>query len=91
MTCAVHKHNGIVSTPLDVHHIWPLGEGGPDNDANTVKLCPNGHRRVHDYFRLLKKHNGKVPWMKRKFYGHKVRNVAVQGYTAMIEAEAMGL
>ena len=30
-----------------LHHIWPLGLGGPDVRDNLVPLCPSGHDRVH--------------------------------------------
>lgn len=33
---------------LEVHHIKPLAEGGPDTIFNTVALCPNCHRRCHN-------------------------------------------
>jgi predicted restriction endonuclease len=33
-------HNGFYS---EVHHIWPLGEGGLDNFDNMIVLCPNHH------------------------------------------------
>lgn len=32
---------------LEVHHVRPLGEGGPDTTENTVACCPNCHRRLH--------------------------------------------
>ena len=32
---------------LEVHHIVPLAEGGPDVPSNVVALCPNCHRRCH--------------------------------------------
>ncbi|HEX2533966.1 MAG TPA: HNH endonuclease signature motif containing protein, partial [Chitinophagaceae bacterium] len=32
---------------LEVHHMLPLAQGGPDIVENTVALCPNCHRRVH--------------------------------------------
>jgi 5-methylcytosine-specific restriction endonuclease McrA len=32
---------------LEVHHIRPLAEGGPDTVDNAVALCPNCHRRLH--------------------------------------------
>ena len=32
---------------LEVHHVHPLGEGGPDTVDNVVALCPNCHRRAH--------------------------------------------
>jgi 5-methylcytosine-specific restriction endonuclease McrA len=32
---------------LEVHHVIPLGEGGPDTISNAVALCPNCHRAMH--------------------------------------------
>lgn len=32
---------------LEVHHVKPLADGGPDTIDNAVGLCPNCHRRVH--------------------------------------------
>lgn len=32
---------------LEVHHVRPLGEGGPDTTDNAVACCPNCHRQLH--------------------------------------------
>lgn len=32
---------------LEVHHVRPLAEGGPDTTDNTVACCPNCHRALH--------------------------------------------
>lgn len=32
---------------LEIHHITPLAEGGPDTAENAVALCPNCHRECH--------------------------------------------
>ncbi|MCH8979257.1 MAG: HNH endonuclease [Armatimonadetes bacterium] len=32
---------------LEVHHLQPLGKGGPDTVENAVGVCPNCHRRCH--------------------------------------------
>ncbi|OJJ11534.1 hypothetical protein BKI51_07265 [Alphaproteobacteria bacterium AO1-B] len=32
---------------LEVHHVKPLAEGGPDTTDNAVALCPNCHRHLH--------------------------------------------
>ena len=32
---------------LEVHHVTPLADGGPDTVENTVALCPNCHREAH--------------------------------------------
>lgn len=33
---------------LEVHHVRPLAEGGPDTTCNAVAGCPNCHRRLHE-------------------------------------------
>lgn len=35
------------SAYLEVHHVQPLAEGGPDTVENAVALCPTCHRAVH--------------------------------------------
>lgn len=35
---------------LEVHHVIPLANEGPDTTTNTVALCPNCHRRCHHSF-----------------------------------------
>jgi hypothetical protein len=35
------------SSYLEVHHVRPLAEGGPDTPDNAVAACPNCHRRLH--------------------------------------------
>lgn len=37
----IHIGNGQYYT--EVHHIWPLGHGGPDDHSNMVVVCPNHH------------------------------------------------
>jgi 5-methylcytosine-specific restriction protein A len=32
---------------LEVHHVRPLAEGGPDTVDNTIAVCPNCHRQLH--------------------------------------------
>lgn len=74
--CTVHRHND--DPPIDAHHVWPLGMGGPDVPANIIPVCPNGHRDIHSYMRLLLT-NPKPPWTERRKYGRKTRFFAEQG------------
>lgn len=32
---------------LEVHHVRPLADGGPDTPENVVAICPNCHRELH--------------------------------------------
>lgn len=32
---------------LEIHHLQPLAQNGPDTVENTVALCPNCHRELH--------------------------------------------
>jgi len=32
---------------LEVHHVFPLADNGPDTIENAVGLCPNCHRECH--------------------------------------------
>jgi hypothetical protein len=32
---------------LEVHHVVPLANDGPDTPANTVAICPSCHRELH--------------------------------------------
>lgn len=82
-TCAAHAHRELV--PMEDHHVWPRGEGGPDVPANIVRLCSNGHGQVHWLLSLLIKHNGDLPWSTRRQYGVKVRQLAALGWRRIQE------
>ena len=76
--CAVHRHGSRV--PLEVHHVWPLGDGGPNIASNRRKVCANGHYEVHNFYDLLMVSAGHVPWKASRGYGWKVRALARAGY-----------
>lgn len=78
MVCACHKHREMV--PMEVHHIWPKGMGGPDIPSNRIRICSNAHGSIHSYLALLIKGNGRVPWVVARHYGRAVRKYALQGW-----------
>lgn len=80
VSCAVHKHRTYV--PMERHHRWPIGMGGPDVAANIVTLCCNGHYEVHEYLRQLILHGGVVPPELSRHFGVKVRALARAGWEA---------
>jgi 5-methylcytosine-specific restriction enzyme A len=51
---------------LETHHIVWLARGGEDASGNTVALCPNCHRRVHELEqaadRALMEQAAAAPW-----------------------------
>lgn len=75
--CAVHSHREWV--PLNVHHIWPRGLGGPDTPDNKVSLCMNAHGSVHEVIRRLIKGNGDLA--DAEHFSSRVKKLAVQGWT----------
>jgi hypothetical protein len=82
MTCWCHKHRELV--PLEVHHVWPLGAGGPNVAGNKVTICANAHSATHDLLlKMLKSPDGHILWVVRRCYGRKVRALALAGYTAI--------
>jgi hypothetical protein len=78
VTCAVHRHRSWV--PVERHHVWPLGFGGPDTDANRVGICANGHYAVHEYLDRLISSGGRVPSDQARHFGPKVRALALSGW-----------
>jgi hypothetical protein len=82
-TCAAHRHREDV--PIEVHHIWPLGAGGPDTRANRIALCANAHGSVHFLLDRANKLGGypNVPWSYRRRFGPAVRKLAERGWTAI--------
>jgi hypothetical protein len=80
-TCWAHRHRDDV--PLEVHHVWPVGAGGPDVKANRVTVCSNAHSATHDLLaKMMKAGTDRVPWLVRIRYGPKVRRLARAGFAA---------
>lgn len=77
-TCAVHRHRELV--PINRHHVWPEGMGGPTADWNLVTVCENGHGAIHALLDLLLKNGGVLPWAIRRRFGRGVRKYAQLGY-----------
>lgn len=76
--CACHNHSEDV--PLERHHVWPLGMGGPDIDGNKITVCANAHYSIHAFLDLLVKGQGLVDTETAKRFSPKVRQRARSGY-----------
>lgn len=85
--CAVHTHREYV--PIEIHHIWPKGMGGPDIAANKIAICSNAHSAVHEYMRLLTRYAGAPPLRERLRFGYRLRRLAADGW-AQAQAQAPG-
>lgn len=82
--CEVHAVHAPWHSDVHVHHIWPLGMGGPDSRANTVSICPTGHTNVHALLRLAFRYGGvdAVPWEHRRRFHFDERHLARLGHLA---------
>lgn len=52
--CQVHKTHRPESHVNEIHHVWPLGDGGPNVPENKVVVCATGHNSIHsllDHYR----------------------------------------
>jgi hypothetical protein len=82
--CAAHKHREDV--PLEVHHVHPVGDGGPNVKTNRVSVCSNAHGAIHDLLDKGRKVAGgpnALPWLVRIRYGRGVRKLAQAGWDAI--------
>ena len=78
-------HNKHIPNPHlnERHHVWPLGEGGPDIPENIVVVCPTGHFNIHALLKLFKLHAGPPPYTELRQFTHGERNVAELGYVRL--------
>lgn len=76
--CACHAHREMV--PIERHHVWPLGMGGPNTEANKITVCANAHYSIHAFMDLLVKNDGDVYPNESRRFSAKVRRYARSGY-----------
>ena len=65
---------------LHRHHVWPLGEGGPDTKINLRWLCPTSHSNVHQLWRIYDACNGRVGGAVLRRYNPYVRQLVADGW-----------
>ena len=79
--CQVHAKHHPQDHLRHRHHVWPLGKGGPDEEANIVAVCPTGHTNIHILLDLLLgSRDGTVPWTERRRFTTGERRYADLGY-----------
>jgi hypothetical protein len=81
--CQVHKTHIPEPHVNHIHHVFPLGEGGPDISDNKIVVCPTGHYSIHDLLREYKLYQGKVPYSVMRSYSLGERKYAELGYKRM--------
>lgn len=71
--------------PLEyvIHHLDPVGMGGPDVPENRVWLCDNAHRNVHELLRAMLREDRLIPLS----VFSEVYTVAVSRYAYSVAAE----
>lgn len=86
-----HNPNAV---QLHVHHIWPLGLGGPDEPANEMVVCPTTHAKVHRLIREAVRDGVAVtdlPWSIRQAMGRFAVDLAQDGWAQWQERTEAGL
>ncbi len=78
--CELHTRHMPETHVNHRHHVWPLGEGGPNTNDNIIVVCATGHYNIHDLLSFYKMHMGKVPYAIVRRYSQEERRYAKLGY-----------
>lgn len=78
--CQVHPKHKPHPHVNHRHHVWPLGDGGPDIDTNIVVVCPTGHVNIHALLTLYRVHRGKPPYTEFRAFSYGERRYAQLGW-----------
>lgn len=80
---------------LNLHHVWPLGWGGPDDrkdwrrGGNGAWACPTLHVNVHELLRLYVTHAGPPPYavlVEHRLLNRYGRLLAAEGWRREVES-----
>lgn len=78
--CEIHKRHDPRPHRQVLHHVWPLGLGGPDIDENQVAACDTGHYSVHTLLDAWRKAKGDPGYQVRRGYARREQELARIGY-----------
>jgi hypothetical protein len=78
--CTIHSMHKPHPYVNHRHHVWPLGEGGPDTQDNQIVVCPTGHANIHEVIRLHKLYMGRPPYSEVKRFSFKEREYGKIGF-----------
>lgn len=88
MCQCVSRHNPqLLLDEAEGHHIWPLGEGGPDIAENMRWLCPTTHTKVHNLWREYVRYGETPPFNVRQRYSKYVRDLVAEGWRQKSNSE----
>ena len=78
--CAVHFTHQPTSHINEIHHLWPLGHGGPNVPENKIVVCATGHNSIHDLLAKWLAAAGDPGWDVSRHYTTGERAAAKLGY-----------
>jgi hypothetical protein len=78
--CEVHKTHIPATHVNEIHHIWPLGHGGPNIAGNRIVVCATGHNNIHQLLTEFLAMRGQVPYAVQRLYSFDERKLAKLGY-----------
>jgi hypothetical protein len=78
--CQVHKRHSPPTHVNEIHHIWPLGNDGPNVLGNKVTVCATGHNSIHQLLAEWLRLDAKPSWLFRRRYTSGERMLAQLGY-----------
>lgn len=81
--CQLHTRHVPESHVNHRHHVWPLGEGGPNIEDNIIVACPTGHSNLHDLLQHFRIHQGEPPYAVMRRYSLEERKYAKLGWERM--------
>lgn len=81
--CEIHKTHVPKSHVNHVHHIWPLGDGGPNVAENRIVVCPTGHMNIHSLLDEYRRCQGTPARFVLSHYATREREMAALGWVRM--------
>lgn len=78
--CTYHRQHLPEPRVNHRHHVWPLGDGGPDTAENKVVICPSGHYNIHHLIDEYRLHGGVLSYSVTRRYSRAERVLAKLGW-----------
>lgn len=78
--CLIHSAHKPTPHLNHRHHVWPLGEGGPNIEDNIVVACPTGHVNIHEVIKLYTLYMGRPPYKELRRFSFNERKYGKLGF-----------